>query len=208
MRPQYIAGSARSRAKVEALSPHTRAFAYAACAFWGNSVMVPSGCTQVTHTSEPGQLVRMALQPPVTLDRRHITCRTASRASWPSAWSHSLPLVHSKPKKSSWSLSQSPSAKSRSTPVSTSNPHAVYTGQAVRPVPTAKARPEPLIRTKGTIRRTPSWGLQLSLARKARRYDPAFPISRSAAGGVSTRALRCVWGAADAGRAAGAGAPC
>ena len=140
MRPQNVAAYLKPRPQVEALTSHTRAFAHAAYAFLGISVMVPNGCTQVTHTSELGQMGRFSLHRPILTYRRHITCRTASRASWPSVWLHSLQLAPSRQKKSSWSLSPSPSAKSRSTPVSTSNPFAGCTGQAVRPVPTRKAR--------------------------------------------------------------------
>ncbi|SHL11988.1 hypothetical protein SAMN05444398_101653 [Roseovarius pacificus] len=133
---QDIAPDGHACGQYEALTPHWRLFAYAAYATAGNSVMVPNGCTQVTHTSELGQVGRFTLRLPVKNDRRHIKCRTASRAFWPSAWSLSQLLALSRLKKSSWSSNPSPSAKSRSTPVSTSKPSAVYRGQAGWPVPT------------------------------------------------------------------------
>ena len=136
MWPQDIARNDHAGGGYEALTPHRRLFAYAAYATAGISVMVPNGCTQVTHTSELGQVGRFTLRLPMKNDRRHIQCRTASRAFWPSAWSLSQLLALSRLKKSSWSSSPSPSAKSRSTPVSTSKPSAVYRGQAGWPVPT------------------------------------------------------------------------
>ena len=196
MCPQDIAGQAAPRGMVEALPPHTRAFAHAACAFSRNSVMVSVGCTQVTHTSEPGHMGRLSPHQPVITDRRHVICRTASKASWPSAWSRSLQLAPSRPKKSSWLLSPSPSAKSRSTPVSTSNPLAVYRGQAIRPVPTRGACPWPDGLTQSATQRKTG-----QTARCAIR--PALPDSvsldiHSFSGSSRTRANR----------AAGAGAVC
>ncbi len=197
MRPQDIAGQARSRVLVEALTPHTRAFAHAACAFSGNSVMVPIGCTQVTHTSEPGQLGRFTLQSPVISNRRHIICLTASKASWPSVWSHSLQLAPSRQKKSSWSSSPSPSAKSRFTPVSTSNPLAVYKGQALRPVPTHRADPEPIGRTQGATARKPEPILPVVFASKRAGSDYGFSKSRSAGTTAAARASGNAWGCGE-----------
>jgi hypothetical protein len=50
-------------------------------------------------------------------------------------------------------LSPSPSAKSRFTPVSTSNPLAAYKGQAIRPVPTQGVCPGPQGLTQGATPR-------------------------------------------------------
>ena len=129
---QYLGGFEPSRVMVEALPPHTRAFAYAAYALSGNSDIVPIGCTQVTHTSELGHETRAWSRVPLQGHRRHL-CRTASRAFWPSVWLPSSQLAHSRQKKSSWS--SSPSRPSPSTPASTSKPFRDLPGQAFGPAP-------------------------------------------------------------------------
>jgi len=138
MQPLDFAKKTAFPRKDEALPPHTGAFAHAAYAFQNNSVMLAHGCTQVTHTSELGQMGRFTLRLSDKEDRRHL-CRRASRAFWPLAW---LPLsLHahssSKQKKSSWS--SSPYLKSRFTPVSTSNSDSELRGQAFGPVPSPRA---------------------------------------------------------------------
>jgi len=126
----YLEGAGVSRVMVEALPPHTRAFAYAAYALSGNSDIVPIGCTQVTHTSELGHETRAWSRVPLQGHRRHL-CRTASRAFWPSVWLPSSQLALSRPKKnSSWS---SPSRPSLHTQASTSKPFQDLPGQAFGP---------------------------------------------------------------------------
>lgn len=127
---QYLGAVGPSRVMVEALPPHTRAFAYAAYALTKNSDIVRSGCTQVTHTSELGREACAKAHAPLQGHRRHL-CRTASRAFWPSVWLPSSQLAHSRQKKNSWS--SSPSRSSPCTPASTSKPFRDLPGQAFGP---------------------------------------------------------------------------